>query len=61
MDFYDKKLLANTILDIAERSISKGDIDTAKSCLEAADKIVDNMKTDLVIDMLISANSKNEG
>ena len=61
MDFYDKKLLANTILDIAERSISKGDIDTAKSCLEAVDKIVDNMKTDLVIDMLISAYSKNEG
>ena len=61
MDFYDKKLLANTVLDIAERSISKGDIGTAKSCLEAADKIVSNMKADLVIDLLVSAYSKNEG
>lgn len=58
MDFYDKKLLVNTVLDIAERSISKEDINTAKSCLETADKIVSSMKADLVIDMLISAYSK---
>ena len=60
MDFYDKKLLANTVLDIAERSISKGDIDTAKSCFEATDKIVSSMKADLIIDMLVSAYSKNK-